>query len=212
MALALEFYRSAPKYLGARALGKRAGPGDGRPGAAAPRDPEGSGAVPRRLGARGRASGSAGATSRRSRGARPSTSRRWCRCRSCPVTRSSGSSSTTATTSWPGNGRAPSVLGCAARGEVPPCEHCARRMSGVRSRDGRPPEAGAPDGLLHRDRRRLEPDAAAPSVAAVAGPRRDERSDAVLVEPLACAIHVFRARIRPAGRCTSSAPARSGSR
>ena len=133
--LALEYFRSTSRYVGARTIGTKA-PGlhRGSPRAAAlwstgrtRSRPERS----RRMGARQAHArrGSAGATSRRSPDARPSTSRRWSRCRSCQVTRSSASCWTIATTSGVGH-RVVSRqrAGVRGAGEEPPCANCAAGM------------------------------------------------------------------------------------
>jgi threonine dehydrogenase-like Zn-dependent dehydrogenase len=203
MALALEFYRSAPKYLGARALGKRA-PGLVTGGLAPLRlvtqkDPE-----PSRDGwarVKPRLSGICGSD----------------------ISTISGRSSfyfspLVSLPFVPGHevvgdllddcddlvaGQRvvlSSVLGCAARGEVPPCEHCAAgdvgRCDRVTVGHLKPglqtgfctDTGGGWSRMLQAHRSQL-------------WPVPDGMSDqiAVLVEPLACAIHaVFRARI-PAG-------------
>ena len=129
MMLALEMYRSLPRHLAGKAIGGRM-PGM-LSGYAAPLRlvtideprgrPAGLGAAAhpalRRLRVRPR---------RAVRAHQPLLLRRWCRCRSCPATRSWPTCSTTARTCRP----APAwsidpVLTCAARG-VEPCDACAR--------------------------------------------------------------------------------------
>ena len=182
MALALEFYRSAPKYLGARTLGSKApGLAHGRARAAPARDPEGSGTDARGVGAREAAPG-------RHLRQRPLDDRRAVlvlllaarvaavRARPRGRRRAPGRLSAT---SWPGSvscSRASSDAPHA--GEDPPCEHCAAGQVGpLRPGHRRPPEAGAPDRLLHGDRRRVEPADARAPITALAGSRWDGRRD-----------------------------------
>jgi threonine dehydrogenase-like Zn-dependent dehydrogenase len=203
MALALEFYRSAPKYLGSRVVGQRA-PGllsgglaplrlVNRPDPAPPR--EGWARVrPRLAGICG--SDLATIAGRSSFYFSPLVSLPFVPghevvgdllddCGDLPAGRRVVLSS---------------VLGCAARGEDPPCEHCA---AGDVGRCDRVTvghlKAGVQTGycadtgggwsrmlLAHRSQLWAVPDGISDEVA-------------VLIEPLACAIHaVFRARV-PAG-------------
>jgi threonine dehydrogenase-like Zn-dependent dehydrogenase len=203
MALALEFYRSGPKYLGSRVVGQRA-PGllsgglaplrlVNRPDPAPPR--EGWARVrPRLAGICG--SDLATIAGRSSFYFSPLVSLPFVPghevvgdllddCGDLPAGRRVVLSS---------------VLGCAARGEDPPCEHCA---AGDVGRCDRVTvghlKAGVQTGycadtgggwsrmlLAHRSQLWAVPDGISDEVA-------------VLIEPLACAIHaVFRARV-PAG-------------
>jgi threonine dehydrogenase-like Zn-dependent dehydrogenase len=203
MALALEFYRSAPKYLGSRVVGQRA-PGLLSGGLAPLRLVNRPDPAPTREGwarVRPRLAGICGSdlatiAGRSSLYFSPLVSLPFVPghevvgdllddCGDLPAGRRVVLSS---------------VLGCAARGEDPPCEHCA---AGDVGRCDRVTvghlKAGVQTGycadtgggwsrmlLAHRSQLWAVPDGISDEVA-------------VLIEPLACAIHaVFRARV-PAG-------------
>jgi threonine dehydrogenase-like Zn-dependent dehydrogenase len=203
MALALEFYRSAPRYLGARTLGKRA-PGLLTGGLAPIRlvtqkDPEPSRAGWARL--KPRLSGICGSdlstiSGRSSFYFSPLVSLPF-----VPGHEVVGELLDDCDDVRAGQRVVlSSVLGCAARGEEPPCDHCAAgnvgRCDRVTVGHLKPglqtgfctDTGGGWSRMLQAHRSQL-------------WPVPDGMSDqtAVLIEPLACAIHaVFRARI-PAG-------------
>ncbi len=121
-----------------------------------------------------------------------STSRPSCRCRSCPATRSSGSSSDDCEDLAAGQRVVlSSVLGVRRTGRGPAVRELrGRRHRPLRPRHGRPPEARPADRLLRDDRRRVEPaDARRTDPSSAPVPDDDEDETAVLIEPLACAIH-----------------------
>ena len=163
MALALELFRSAPRYLAARAVGTKA------PGLVAgplaplrlanrsdpePRDERWTRVKPALAGICGSDLVDARRASPRS------TSRRWCRCRSFPDTRWWASVLDDVDGLSAGDRVVlSSVLNCATRG-LDPCPNCrvgAFNGDATRVTTG-DLKAGLQTGLLHRHRRRVEPD------------------------------------------------------
>ena len=132
MALALEYFRSMPRYVGSRVAGRRL-PGLVAGGPLAPLrlvtqpDPE-----PTREGwarVKPTLAGICGSDLSTIAGSRRSTSRRSCRCRSCRATRSWGSCSTTAATTLPASASPCHRCSGAPRATRPTCASTVRRAS-----------------------------------------------------------------------------------
>ena len=216
MALALEYFRSMPRYVGSKVAGRRvrgwwpAGRSR-RSGSSTQPDPEPRGEGWARV--KPALAGICGSDLSTIAGESRSTSRRWSRCRSCPGTRSWASCWTTAAIRGRSAGDVLVSVSAARRAAGRAVRELrGRRVRTVRPRDGRfDLKAGLQTGYCTEHRRRMEPHDGRPPVAAVGGPGRDRRRRRGAVEPLACAIHsVLRARA-PKARVSSSARARSAS-
>ena len=201
MMLALEMYRSLPRHLAGKAIGGRV-PGL-LSGYAAPLrlvtiDEPTVGAGGLGAAAAPGCPGSAAPTWARSRAAPASTSPRWCRCRSCPGTRSSPTCSRTAATCPPAPGWSSTRCSPAPPATSSRATACA---AGATNRCGRitvgAPAPGLQTGfcadtgggwgeVLTAHRSQLH-----------AVPEGYSDEQAVLLEPMACAVHTaLRAGVR----------------